>query len=102
MTLYSGEQTLPVSVKGLTRSDTGEYVDDAVIEFTIYNGAFEGNPNSGYSWPLILDYDGNGDYSGAINTDLEEGCTYTGVIKITSGVNVETYKRRAIAQSRPW
>lgn len=95
--IVADSNTHIVSVNGLVNLSTGETIDSATVEFSIYEfGGETLYTAGGQGWPVELDSEGDGDYIGSFNADLEEGCSYEARLTITSGVNVLTKRRRFI------
>ncbi len=97
--LYADNQTISVEMTALTNNTTGEFIDDATVEFTIYECGTD-NAIDG-TWPVSMTAAGsNGDYSATVNTDLCKDNKYTITITVESGDNVATFSEQVLAKMR--
>lgn len=80
-TFYVGENDNTISLDGLTNPETGDFVNDAVVEVTLYESDGE-TELDGIVWPLTLDYvlGSDGNYSASFDASL-----LTDVVDGTSG-----------------
>lgn len=97
--LYADEQTISVDLSGLTNNTTGEFIDDAEVEFTIYECGTDNEIDG--TWPVEMTASGSdGNYTATTNTDLCKGNKYTITITVTSGDNVATFSEEVLAKVR--
>lgn len=91
-----------ITVEGVTDSDSGEYIEDAVIQARLYN--LDGTEVSGASWPITLSYTGSlGTYRGVLEDAiaLEPDTAYELDISVTApGDLVSHYRETMYAQYR--
>ena len=83
---------------------TGQYVNDAAIEFTLTD--LGGTPIDGENWPVALDYTlaSDGDYLGLVadTVVLVAGEKYIALLTEVSGSIKSLYKETVQAEDRRW
>jgi hypothetical protein len=96
--LYAGENTYLFELSDLTNVETGETINDATVEITVYECESETEIDG--TWPITLTASGSdGYYSVTGNLDLEKE-KYTVTMVITSGDNVSTASETVLAKTR--
>lgn len=91
-----------IQVSELVRKDTGEFINDAVVEITIYESDGE-TAVDGETWPVALTSSGSDGYYSATtgsSADFEDGEQYIIEITATSGTNVATWQEATLAKTR--
>lgn len=94
--------TTRISVSELKDEATGEWVNDATVEATLFDSL--GVAVEGQEWPLSLEYEAesNGEYSADMDfeAELEEGRRYLLQITAQIGNKRGTWRVPAIAEAR--
>jgi hypothetical protein len=90
-----------IQVFDLTRMDTGEFLDEATVEVTVYYCDSE-TAVSGETWPVELTAGDDGYYSSTTSSeaDIEDKEKYTVKVTATMGDNVGTWQKTVLAQAR--
>jgi hypothetical protein len=96
--LYVDENTYLFELIDLTNVTTGEFINDATVEVTVYE--CDSDTEVDGTWPITLTASGSDGYyseSGTLDLDKEK---YTVKMVITSGDNVSTASETVMARTR--
>lgn len=96
---WAGTNTYIFEESDLTNDSTGEEINDATVEVTVYECESETEVDG--TWPLVLTASGSGGYYSAIATlTLEKDKKYTATMITTSGDNVREASETVLAKVR--
>lgn len=99
ITLYADENTLLVEAMDITNNKTGLPVANPTVTVDV---TYKGVALTGQSWPLVLEEDSDGTFSGLISadTDIVAGRPYLVVLTVEADGNTAQLKRTIFAKTR--